>query len=207
MTRPRKISSLIARVLAEDPRAPAVDYDGIRKRLFVKLTSRLAWSNLLEEVEVPVVDKFELTVVEKDGSRGQRFCVTWDCDDIPSGEIPPVRGFSFDRRGAEKRARRRVREQEDEGARIIGGERHVGSGAISDLKSDASSEEWQQESKQTAAKSFRLTLDVLEKITREARTQGKKPMVFLRFTDIPEEMVVEEDWAIVPKSCYEEMAR
>jgi hypothetical protein len=92
--------------------------------------------------------------------------------------------------------------QEDEGAELIGGKRHIGSGAISGLKSDASSEIWQQEAKQTGGKSFRLSLDVLSKITSEARRQDKKPMLFLRFTDIPDEMVVDDDWVIFPAKFF-----
>jgi len=101
-----------------------------------------------------------------------------------------------------KKARRRVTEQEEDGARLIGGRRHVGSGAIAGLKSDASSEDWQQESKQTAGRSIGLKLEWLNKIYVEARQQNKKPMMHLRFTNIPEYMTVYQDWVVIPADIF-----
>ena len=108
-----------------------------------------------------------------------------------------VKPFAFGKDGA-KKARKKVIRQEEDGARLIGGRRHVGSGAITDLKSDASSDEWQQESKQTAKKSMSLKLEWLYKICVEAKTQDKRPMVHIRFTEIPEYMVMPDDWVLIP---------
>jgi hypothetical protein len=116
----------------------------------------------------------------------------------------PVLGFVFGR-DEKKRMRSLVNEQEEEGARLIGGRRHVGSGAIEGLKSDASSSRWQLEAKQTAGKSIGVSLEWLEKISREARSQDKHPILFLRFTRIPSDMVIEEDWMVIPASVFERM--
>jgi hypothetical protein len=97
-----------------------------------------------------------------------------------------------------RRSRRKVVEQEKDSAVLIGGRRHIGSGALPGLKSDASSGIWQLEAKQTEKKSIGVTLDWLEKITREARTQDKRPMLHIRFLDIPDGMVVDRDWVMIP---------
>jgi len=204
MTRPRKITGLIARVLEADPKATRIIYERRTKALTVELVNAHAWVELTEEIDLPLKGRDHYYVPLNDMSREQRFMLVWDCSSMGQDEAEHGTGFAFGQ-GAEKRARRRVDEQEEEGARIIGGRRHAGSGAISGLKSDASSAAWQQESKQTRNKSFGLSLEILEKISREARVQDKKPMVFLRFTDVPEHMAVEPDWVIVPKSAFEEM--
>lgn len=114
-------------------------------------------------------------------------------------------GFSFDGRGEKKRARRRVSAQEEDGARLIGGIRHVGSGAIKYLKSDASSRSWQQESKQTEKESLALKLEWLDKISREAKKQDKNPMLFLRFTNVSKFVTVDSDWVVIPARIFRAM--
>jgi hypothetical protein len=113
-------------------------------------------------------------------------------------------GFEFGQ-GDAKRSRRAVNCQEEDGARVIKGKRHVGSGAIPGLKSDASSDVWQQEAKQTAKKSMSLKLDWLYKISFEAKQQRKRPMMHLRFTEIPEGMAVEQDWVVIPAAVFAKM--
>lgn len=206
MIRPRKISALVGRVMETDPNVEVIDYRRKQKTLYVQLRSALAWERLLEEIDLPVKSQFDYKA-PTDVTRmttERFFVIIWDCSEIGRVEPSSNIGFAFGKNEA-KRARKRVSEQEEEGARIIGGRRHVGSGALSDLKSDASSAEWQQEAKSTKHKSFGLKLEILEKITREARVQDKKPMVFLRFTDIPDDMSVESDWVVIPKSVFEEL--
>lgn len=109
--------------------------------------------------------------------------------------------FQFNK-GSAKRARRLVSKQEADGADLIGGSRHIGSGALPRSKSDASSDRWQLEAKQTEHLSISIKLDWLDKITREARTQDKKPMMHIRFTNIPQGMVVEKDWVMFPAKYF-----
>ena len=118
----------------------------------------------------------------------------------------PVRvsGFAFGR-NEKKKIRRSVNEQEEKGARLIGGRRHVGSGSIEGLKSDASSSRWQLEAKQTSRKSISVSIEWLEKISREARTQDKHPILFFRFTNIPSDIAMEQDWVVIPASAFERM--
>lgn len=116
-------------------------------------------------------------------------------------------GFMFDGRGEKKRSRRRVTKQEEDGANLIGGRRHIGSGAIPGLKSDASSKRWQQEAKQTEKMSIGIKVEWLDKITREARTQDKKPMLYIRFISLPSWCVLEKDWVMIPATAFGEMER
>lgn len=204
MIRPRSISALIKRCFVADPKLDSVVYDQCSQWLTVKFYSADAWIKLHEEIDIPH-QKYAVNIIT--GGR-KLFVLAWRCQDILN--VPKFNnsssGFAFNR-GAEKRARRLVTEQEDEGAEMINGTRHIGSGAIPGLKSDASSDVWQQEAKQTERKSFGLKIDMLDKITREARVQGKNPMVFLRFTNVPDESVMEDDWVIMPKSAFEKIVK
>lgn len=205
MTKPRKISSLIGRVMEADPKATRIIYERRTKVLTVELVDANAWVELTEDIELPLKGRDSYYAGVTELRREQRFMLMWDCSEIGHEKPEIGTGFEFGGKSAHKAARRRVSEQEDDGAEMIGGRRHVGSGAIPGLKSDASSATWQQEAKQTKHKSFKLTQEVLEKISREARTQDKRPMVFLRFTDVPEDVMVESDWVIIPRSAFEEM--
>lgn len=92
-----------------------------------------------------------------------------------------------------------VVEQEEQAAALVGGKRHAGSGAFPTLKSDASSDHYQIEAKQTNKDSLCLTLKWLEKITYEASGTGKIPLLHLRFLSIiPGKS--EKDWVVMPVS-------
>lgn len=202
-TKPRRLATLVRNILDEDPRAT---YELRDSELYVRFRSSLAWSNLREDLDIPVVKTG--TVDRSDLPPGERaYFVIWDIRDLGMDSMRPsvAKPFTFDGSTEAKEARDRVGEQEDRTADLIGGHRHVGSGAIDDLKSDASSELWQAESKQTRARSFSVKLEMLEKIHQEARTQGKRPMVHLLFTDVPNHMTVCEEWVMVPAPVFEKM--
>lgn len=183
-----------------------------RAILYVWFESSLARTKMIDSVDLPVLDswKVEEAPLYKDGKVGKntKYFVKWDCSSLlkyAKPKLENVEHFSFDGKDDAVRARKGVTEQEEDAAELIGGQRHVGSGALSDLKSDASSDEWQLEAKQTKAKSFRIELSVLDKIAREARTQERAPMVHIRFTDIPEHMVVPEDWVLISAEKFGEL--
>lgn len=207
-SRPRTVASLIRMVLDLD-RNSVVVYDKIKgkKTLTVRMSSGFSWAEMIDDVDLPLINKEAQRFLDN-GLMKKWYVITWDCssyDHVKPKKKPKGEGFAFENKFA-KNLRDDVQEQEEEGARIIDGERHIGSGAIDGLKSDASSDVWQQESKQTSFMFFKLGLDVLNKITLEARVQHKDPMVFLRYTKIPETMVVESDWVIIPKSVFEKIS-
>lgn len=94
-----------------------------------------------------------------------------------------------------------VLDHEEEAAKIFGGERHRGSGALTGLKSDASSKDFQIECKQTEKESMRLELKWLEKITNEAVGKQKIPALHIRFTECRN--VAAKDWVMVPAFHWE----
>lgn len=98
-----------------------------------------------------------------------------------------------------------VFEHEEEAARIIGGSRHRGSGASPWMKSDASSDRYQLECKQTAHASMTMQWEWLAKISMEAAGQGKTPGMHLRFLrDVPG---VSQDWVMVPAREFERLLK
>ena len=92
-----------------------------------------------------------------------------------------------------------VFEQETEAGSLVDGKRHRGSGASRWSKSDASGERYQVECKQTGAESFRVTQEVLDKITREATACGKSPVLHVRF------LKSDEDWVVIPAHVFKRL--
>lgn len=93
-----------------------------------------------------------------------------------------------------------VLKQENEAGKMVGGRRHRGSGSSRWSKSDASGKSFQVECKQTAATSFRITQEVLTKITREATACGKEPVVHVRF------LKNNEDWVLIPAYVFRRLS-
>lgn len=89
----------------------------------------------------------------------------------------------------------KVTKQEEQSAAMVGGKRHAGSGASRHCKSDASSEIWQIECKQTEKESMSIKLDWLKKIQIEASNKQKWAMMCIKIQD--------EDWVMVPKWIFE----
>jgi len=52
-----------------------------------------------------------------------------------------------------------------------------------------------------------LTAAWLDKITREARVNDKRPMIHLRFTNFPDDVVASADWVVIPADVFDEMRR
>jgi len=212
MTKPRTIASLIRKVLEADSMA-RVYYlsepdvvgaeEGEYPQLRVWFKSARAYSDLKEEIELPI-ERCDKVNVLLGVTLQKRYLIIWNCFTIvkPEAEYQQMRPFDYDGRDDAARLRKKVTEQETDGAALIGGRRHRGSGSVEKLKSDASSDRWQQEAKQTSHQSFRLTVDVLDKITREARAQHKYPMVYLRFTNMERGKVAPDDWVVIPAEVF-----
>lgn len=90
---------------------------------------------------------------------------------------------------------KKVLAQEEKAAAMVGGKRHAGSGSSRYCKSDASSDRWQIECKQTEKESLGVKLEWLEKIAREAVNKQKWPMLCVK--------IQAEDWVMIPKWIFE----
>jgi hypothetical protein len=93
--------------------------------------------------------------------------------------------------------------QEHNAANLVGGKRHSGSGASIFCKSDASSDIFQVECKQTEKKSMAIQLEWLEKIQLEAIGKRKKPLLHLRFDAAS--VGTPKDWVCIPQWVFERM--
>jgi hypothetical protein len=105
----------------------------------------------------------------------------------------------------DKSSHQKVLTHESFAAELVGGKRHAGSGAMDGLKSDASSDDWQVECKQTEKRSMIIQLDWLEKITREATGCGKIPMLHLRL--LAAEADIQKDWVCIPAKVFEKLTK
>lgn len=212
MIKPRTVASLIRRVLEADPKArihylPESDAVGDDEDQYPQLlawfTSVRASSDLKEDIDLPVISSDRVKMI-RGTERVIRYMVMWNCHGIIRDDVEyqSMKPFNYDGRDNAAILRKKVTQQEEDGAALIGGKRHRGSGAVEKLKSDASSSKWQQEAKQTSHQSFSLTVDVLDKITREARMQHKDPMVYLRFTNMEQSKVASDNWVIIPAEVF-----
>ena len=191
----RTIAGLIARIAKADSRYSDLE---IHRResfstLSVIVTSATANIDLKEEIEYPLVRT----------KRGDGwYFLEWDISAMGQPKEKEVKPYCFTE-GA-KQIRKKVTKQEDDAADVIGGKRHLGSGAISGIKSDASSTGWQLEAKMaTQRKSISVSVDWLSKITYEAAVVNKKPILYLTFANIPSDKRMEDTWVVIPKSIFE----
>lgn len=191
--RPRTVSSLISYIEKCDPRYMDIEVhkSDDRKTLRVAFQSASANITLKEEVDLPLLSKM----------RGSGwYILEWDISNL--GAKKKVEPYCFSRE--HRRVRRMVTRQEDAAAEMIGGRRHIGSGAIPGIKSDASSADWQVEAKMaTHRKSISISIDWLQKITHEAVMVGKHPMMYLTYQSIPSDVRIEDTWVVIPRSVFE----
>lgn len=96
-----------------------------------------------------------------------------------------------------------VFDQETQAASMVGGRRHAGSGSMDGLKSDASSDRYQIEAKQTKHAQIALKLEWLKKISYEAFGKAKVPFVHIRFLNCPPD--IEKDWVVIPQSEFKKL--
>lgn len=196
MVKPSRLSALMTRIATEDP---SYLFMGIFRKtsgvsLRVSLSSLSAFVELRDGIDLPIIMK-------RADFDGGEYTIEWDVSGLGFGkkEVTP---FCFDGRDDAKRARRESIIQEEEGAELIGGRRHVGSGAIPGLKSDASSDRWQMEAKYTRAASIRVTLSWLSQISSEARDQDRWPILHIKFLEIPSGISVKDKWVLIPADVF-----
>jgi hypothetical protein len=207
MIRPKKISSFINRILVRDPKLSMVTVHSNRRgALFLTATlySVTAFVDLKEEIDLPLIDEQRTSTINPDSNRVEgRYILQWDVSSIRDSKL--ARPYSIVTDDGVKSTRKEVTGQEDRAAEMIGGMRHAGSGSIPGLKSDASSGRWQLEAKSTQGKGIRVELSWLSKITFEANRSDKDPIVHIWFRNVPSEVVVEDEWVMVPRSVFERL--
>ena len=207
MIKPKRISSFINRIFVEDPKLSVVSVHRNNRGnlvLTVTLSSAVAFSDLKEDIDLPLIDEQRTSVIGSDGNRSEnRYILQWDVSSIKDSRL--VKPYSIVNDDAVRFTRREVTGQEDRAAEMIGGIRHAGSGAIPGLKSDASSSRWQLEAKSTQGESIRVELSWLSKISLEANKSDKSPIVHIWFRNVPSEVVVEDEWVMVPRSVFERL--
>ena len=92
---------------------------------------------------------------------------------------------------------------EKETAAKTGGQRVRGSGAVRGRPGDVRGAKDLQELKATEKTDTRINLNWLRKIAFEALTQGKYPVVNMRFTRL--RPPAPQDWVLIPADIYERL--
>ena len=90
-------------------------------------------------------------------------------------------------------------------AKRIGGEARAGSGSIEGFKGDITFGRFLVENKATIHRSLSVKLDWLDKISREARDEGRTPALSLQFVDSNGVPVRHGRWVMVPEDEFMEM--
>lgn len=104
----------------------------------------------------------------------------------------------------QKQNRQMSRRQEDKVAsKHIGGKRQPGSGSVRWKKSDVTTDNYRIECKATTAKSYRLSLKDLNKISSEC-TIGQQPLFNVQFVDRETKKPIQE-YYIVPARVWEKL--
>lgn len=78
--------------------------------------------------------------------------------------------------------------------KAINGQRTAASGAFWSRKGDVRNDEWLVEHKYTAATSFSIKADVLDKIRTEAIMDGRKPALGISVGGRDYVLLLEDDW-------------
>jgi len=116
-------------------------------------------------------------------------------------ELPKMPAYFSGRE--EKKKRAKSISQEKRIAKNTGGRRQKASGALPGSKGDVRAVELLAECKRTDKKSISITIEYLEKITREASFYNKIPSVAIEIDNPPK--FVNRDWVLLPAGFVEEL--
>lgn len=97
--------------------------------------------------------------------------------------------------------KRKTQKREREIASEIGGRAVPASGAFLGSPGDVKNDAWLYEVKQTEKKSYSLSLKVLRKMTQEAFSVDRKPILLVSF----EEGVARDEFVVLPRRIFDEM--
>jgi len=118
-----------------------------------------------------------------------------------SEEKPRIPSYFAGREQKKQRAKSMA--QENRVAKSVGGRRQKASGALPGVRGDVRSVELLGECKRTDKKSISITLDYLEKITKEAGYYNKIPCVAIEIQSPPK--FVNRDWVLLPAGFVQEL--
>jgi len=104
----------------------------------------------------------------------------------------------------QKPGHRHGQKAEKKAANRLGGQARAGSGAIEGYKGDITLHDYLVENKTTIHKSFSIKLEWLDKISREARTEGRIPALAVQFVDDEGNSVQHGRWVMVPEDDFTE---
>lgn len=91
-------------------------------------------------------------------------------------------------------------------AKRIGGTTRAGSGSIEGFKGDITLADFLVENKSTEHKSMSLKHAWLDKITREARSEGRTPALTIQFVDKQGTPISHGRWVLIPEDEFNELA-
>lgn len=97
------------------------------------------------------------------------------------------------------------RKAEDKAGKRLNAVVHAGSGAIAGYKGDLTKNQFLMESKATEAKSLRVDLHWLRKITKEAMDVNKFPALLIQFVAADADTLPAGSWVAMPEYVFKEL--
>lgn len=99
--------------------------------------------------------------------------------------------------------RLKIKKQETRASDSVSGKRHAASGALFFAKGDGSGENYVIECKRTDKKSISIKAEYLDKITKEAVSQGKLPLLFIELPTVG--VFTAKDWVVMTMDHFKEI--
>lgn len=96
--------------------------------------------------------------------------------------------------------KKEANKREKDLAKQFKGFRQPNSGSLITFKGDIKTEQFLFDSKHTKNKSHSITLEMLEKITKEARAQRKDPGLIISFEKVP--YSISDQWVQIPAQVF-----
>lgn len=90
-------------------------------------------------------------------------------------------------------------------AKRLSGDNRPGSGALEGAKGDIMLDEFLLENKSTEHASFSVKREWLEKISKEARAEGKTPGLSIQFVDKQGNPLLYGRWVMIPEDEFKEI--
>ena len=118
-----------------------------------------------------------------------------------SDEKPKIPSYFAGRE--QKQKRKKSMDQEDRIAKAVGGKRQKASGALPGARGDVRSVELLNECKRTDKKSISISIEYLQKITKEASFYNCIPSVSIEIASPPK--FVNRDWVLLPAGFVKEL--
>lgn len=112
-------------------------------------------------------------------------------------------GIKFGQLGSQKNNKVKATSRERSLAKRLGGRAVPASGAIAGMPGDIETERFLIDDKFTGQKAYTLTIKTLDKLTREANSQDKQPLLIIKFENGISKGSPSE-WALIPTTELED---